>query len=298
MINFAHLPSIVPGFQRPEKELLGEIIGMRNKGIDDLPVIRGWYDDSELDELKATIDSQKPTDGIDHFFGMMDPVETWTMVGIIRAMQPSTIFEIGTGKGIVTKYLADAAPRDATVYTLDVLPTSLRSGATRWGVNLWNQGYVKHNDADVGSAYRRTDAEDKIQQLIGDVGRFDLSAYYGTMDIVLVDADHDFECQTKALREAFNLVSPGGLIAVDDYGRLHHLQGPLWSVLTTAMGEPSVLRTLDLPQGSKAWYHVADSKAEDITVRAPASCGLIVHPDIPEARRNYETWVRRGTELS
>jgi predicted O-methyltransferase YrrM len=300
MIDFAHLAQIVPGFKRPEPELLGEILGMRKKSTADIPRLEHCFSEEERGRLEAAIEANSP-EGDDPYFGMMDPVETWTMIGIIQAMEPKTIFEIGTGKGIVTKYFADATPDNARVYTLDVLPSDLRSGNTRWKVNRWNNNYVKHQDKDIGSAYKGTPAGEKIEQLIGDVGTFDFSPYYEKMDIVLVDADHDFEAQTHALREAFKLVSPGGLIAVDDYGRMHHLQGPMWSVQTTAMGEPKLLNALGFPQGSKAWYYLADSKPFDkpdsSNLVNAVSTGLILHPNVQKATRNYRNWVSEGTDL-
>jgi len=102
---------------------------------------------------------------------------------------------------------------EAQVFTLDLPPT----GKAELPLAANEQHYIK-KDAS-GLRYQGTDYEGKIVQLYGDSAKFDFSPYFGTMDLVFVDASHSYEYVLSDSRVARKLLGPaGGVIFWHDYG--------------------------------------------------------------------------------
>jgi len=120
--------------------------------------------------------------------------ELLTLAAICRYQKPKRIFEIGTYTGSSTLVMSLNASHETEILTLDLAPGDL-----------------------IGSAFRDTTQSSRIQQLYGNSLSFDFSAYNGTMDLVLVDANHSYECVKSDTEKAFALLRPGGVIVWDDY---------------------------------------------------------------------------------
>ena len=137
--------------------------------------------------------------------------ESAVLDALVRYLRPRTIFEFGTFLGTTTKLLADAAPTNAVIHTIDLpkldLPASLlpRScgGA---GTNL------------IGSKFRDDpEYEGRIVLHLCDLEHFDYSLYKGQIDFVFIDASHDYQDVLRDSRLALDILSPGGVIVWDDY---------------------------------------------------------------------------------
>lgn len=141
----------------------------------------------------------------------MDPFELYCLAAIANIRQPKTVFEFGTYDGATSLWLAKNLP-DARIFTLDLPPDLLGD----WEKTTLTTGSDGHNG--VGSRFRGTPYEARITQLLGDTRTFDYRDFLGRMDLVVVDADHSYECARSDTENALRLVSEDGVIVWDDFG--------------------------------------------------------------------------------
>jgi predicted O-methyltransferase YrrM len=139
----------------------------------------------------------------------MSPYERFCLQAIVMVHAPQRIFEIGTYDGSTTRRLALAAP-NARVFTLD-LPIDLAQSATVAD----ERDHVAAGR--IGDEFRGRPEEARITQLHGDSTTFDFTPYRGSIDLVLVDACHEYEYVRSDSRTALELVRPGGLVIWHDY---------------------------------------------------------------------------------
>jgi SAM-dependent methyltransferase len=142
------------------------------------------------------------------------------LIGLaVKAVGARRIFEIGTFEGGTTLLLADKAGEGAEVFTLD-LPES--EFAWTW--------------TEIGSKYRGAAAEPRIRQLSGDSLEFDFSPYDGSIDLVFVDAAHDYPHGIADSRTALRLVRPGGVILWHDFDE--HFPDLVHAIIEATAGLP------------------------------------------------------------
>lgn len=121
--------------------------------------------------------------------------------GIARALDPDLVFEFGTFTGRTTQLLATAAPR-AVVHTIDLpAPTS--------------------GEDVVGREYRGQPVASRVIQHRADSQAFDFSGLVGRVDLVFVDASHEYPNVVGDSESALGLVATGGTIVWDDYHPRH-----------------------------------------------------------------------------
>lgn len=135
---------------------------------------------------------------------------------LISALRARRIFEIGTFDGDTTRYMAEVASPEAHVWTIDLPPEYFTEGGL--------QGWFTAND--VGRAFHDAPEATRITQLRGDSTAYDYGSYWGTMDLVSVDAAHDYTHGLADSRTALRLVHPDGIVLWHDFtpqwGRLVH----------------------------------------------------------------------------
>ena len=151
-----------------------------------------------LSELFPGVDSTLVTTPVSELYRPRDMVvplpELLTLAGICRYLKPRRIFEIGTYTGSSTLVMAINSPHDTEIFTLDLEPSE-----------------------KIGSAFRKTSYSSKIRELYGNSLEFDYTPYAQSMDLVLVDANHSYECVRSDTEKAFELLRSGGVIVWDDY---------------------------------------------------------------------------------
>jgi predicted O-methyltransferase YrrM len=151
-------------------------------------------------------------------FKHVDRTDTWevplaellSLAALVRHRNPKQVFEIGTYLGSSTLVMAHNLPADGHITTLDLDP------ATR-SEYLRSLGYGTPPEFVPGQSFIGTPFAERITQVYGTSATFDFSPYYGTMDIVLVDADHTYAFVKADTEIAFKLLRPGGVIVWDDY---------------------------------------------------------------------------------
>ena len=151
-----------------------------------------------MTELFPGIDSVLVTTPVSELYRPRDMVvplpELLTLAAISRHIKPRRIFEIGTYTGSSTLEMAINTADETEILTLDLEPGE-----------------------KIGSAFRDTTHAAKIRQLYGNSLTFDYTPYEHSVDLVLVDANHSYECVSSDTEKAFTLLRPGGVIVWDDY---------------------------------------------------------------------------------
>ena len=142
------------------------------------------------------------------------------LTAAVKALQPRTIFEIGTFDGNTTRRLAEAAPENAIVHTLDLPEDAFDA----------TQGPESFRGSRVGECYSQSPAVGKIRQIRADATTFDFSPFGSGVDFVFVDAAHDYPHGLADSRNALAMVRPGGTIIWHDFE-------PYWSGLVQAICE-------------------------------------------------------------
>lgn len=155
-----------------------------------------------------------PLGDVEYRIFNMDPLERFCLGVISKIKQPATVFEIGTYDGATTLLLAKTAPT-AQVFTLD-LPREKYITPDRYGYPSPTTD-PPPSGADIGSRFRDTPEACRIVQLHGDSRRFDFSEYYGRVDLVVVDARHDYDAVCVDSENALRMAGSNGVVVWDDY---------------------------------------------------------------------------------
>ncbi|MFA5059065.1 MAG: class I SAM-dependent methyltransferase [Candidatus Omnitrophota bacterium] len=133
-----------------------------------------------------------------------------TLAAVCRRLSPNKIFEMGTYRGTSTLIMAMNISAQAKIFTLDIAPEARATHQHGTGVGGFS-------DYMAGDFFLKTPFAPKITQLFGDSRTFNFSSYYGTVDLVFVDADHTYKFVKSDSEHAFKLIRPGGVIIWDDY---------------------------------------------------------------------------------
>jgi predicted O-methyltransferase YrrM len=129
-----------------------------------------------------------------------------TLATLAKRVAPARVFEIGTFTGESTLLMAMNTPPATSIFTLDLPPPDPTARK-------------KHKPPSyiAGSAYAGSPHTSKITQLYGDSRTFDFGPWAGTIDLVLVDANHTYPFVKADSTTALRLLRPGGVIVWDDY---------------------------------------------------------------------------------
>ena len=145
-------------------------------------------------------------------YGGMSAQDLYALLRVVLWIKPKAIFEIGTFQGLTTAHLALNSA--AQIYTLD-LPQDMARDL---------EGYTPSDSAllqargQIGTFYREFNQNGRIRQLFGDSRTFDYAPYYGSIDLVLVDACHLYDYVLIDSRHAARLLGPRGVIVWHDFG--------------------------------------------------------------------------------
>jgi len=138
--------------------------------------------------------------------------EIYCLSCIARLKDARRIFEIGTFDGATTLQLARTCPQ-SQVFTLDLppdFPADFRASPVKDEVENVQSGGVGRRFAGAPEAAR-------IVQLYGDSRRFDYTPWQGTIDLVFVDACHEYEFALADSHTALKLLAPHGVVVWHDY---------------------------------------------------------------------------------
>jgi hypothetical protein len=159
-----------------------------------------------------------------------------------RAMNPKTIFEVGTYNGLSTAVFLLNASSDARIFTLD-LP--LDAGDTQGSLPADKSLIATRSLASVPQAL----GLHGYHQLLCDSMAFDPSPYLGSVDLGLIDGAHDLLHVHNDTVKMVRMMSENGVIFWHDYGG-RVLLGPLTSYLESLGKQCPLYR---IPDTNFAW---------------------------------------------
>ena len=143
--------------------------------------------------------------------------------GLVRHISAQSIWEFGTYTGSSTVVMAGALAEGGVVETID----------------LPGDGAPGRQADRIGEAIRaRPDLASRIVQHRCDLRQFDFRAWIGKVDLVFVDASHQYNDVLADSRIALELLSPGGVIVWDDYQAAH--PGVVRALTEVGIGYPLV----------------------------------------------------------
>jgi len=145
-------------------------------------------------------------------YGNVGVDELVILSAMTRSINPRTIFEFGRFDGLTTLCLAQSAPK-AKVYTLD-LPYG--------GSGSDHTGYAPNAPAVARNRWEREGVNNRIAEILMDSESFDPGAYLGgsligAIDLVFIDANHDYDHIRHDTDSALSMLSPGGVVIWHDY---------------------------------------------------------------------------------
>jgi predicted O-methyltransferase YrrM len=133
------------------------------------------------------------------------------LAGLVRAMEVTSAFEIGTFDGVTTWTLARNMS-SGVVNTLD-LPAGQAAELTLESTDVEVRGLLGSR------VYDELDHDVAIEQHWGDSASFDFGPFKGKCDLVYIDGAHSEPYVASDTRNAFDMVSSRGAIVWDDYWR-------------------------------------------------------------------------------
>lgn len=147
--------------------------------------------------------------------GNLSHYELYLLCALARRLRIGSALEFGTFNGLVTANLARNTSQETSLITLDLRPEDLAVLASP--LAFGEECYVKKAQIGEKLAHLTSAERGRVTQLFGDSAQLDLSAYYGRIDMVFVDASHQYEYVKHDSEEAFKLRSPSGIILWHDY---------------------------------------------------------------------------------
>jgi len=153
--------------------------------------------------------------------------EVVSIIYLLKKINPKKVFELGTFNGLTTLNMAINTAADAVVYTID-LPQAM-IGDVKLQLEMSDKNYIRK--AESGRLFKGKSYAKKIVQLFGDTAQYDFSQFYGTIDMVFIDASHSYEYVKNDSLIALKLLrGKKGLILWHDYGGS-------WDGVTKALNE-------------------------------------------------------------
>jgi hypothetical protein len=140
--------------------------------------------------------------------------EQIVLARLAETMQPKTLFEFGTFDGRSALNLIAHSPQDSHLFTLDLPVEQIND--TKLPLVPGERIYIEKPES--GTRFLGVEYAKRITRLYGDSATFDFSPYFGTIDMVFIDASHAYENVRSDTRNAMKLLRPsGGLIVWHDY---------------------------------------------------------------------------------
>jgi hypothetical protein len=148
-------------------------------------------------------------------WGNVSIEELCKMCLIVTFLQPKKVLEIGTYNGMTTLQIALNAP-GAEVYTLD-LPEEIASNLEMSALDTLISKHFKERFGTAIGSYFKDRKDVNVIQLLGDSATFDYSILGGKVDLIFIDAAHDYENKKVDSENAFGLIAKGGVILWHNY---------------------------------------------------------------------------------
>jgi predicted O-methyltransferase YrrM len=136
---------------------------------------------------------------------------------IVKFLQPKRMLEIGTYNGMTTLQMALNAPKDCVTYTLD-LPDEQIAAIELSKLDSLVSKFFKNKFGTKTGSYFLGRKDVSIIQKLGDSSTFDYDELgKEKMDLIFIDAGHDYRNKKIDSENAFRLVNKNGVIIWHNY---------------------------------------------------------------------------------
>ena len=136
---------------------------------------------------------------------------------IVKFLQPKRMLEIGTYNGMTTLQMALNAPADCVTYTLD-LPEDVMGALELSKIDTLIAKIFKERFGTKTGSYFTGRKDVNIVQKLGDSATFDYSTLGSEkMDLIFIDAAHDYANKKIDTEHAFRLINKNGVILWHNY---------------------------------------------------------------------------------
>lgn len=176
-------------------------------------------------------------------WGNISVEEVCKIALITKFLKPRKIFEFGTYNGMTTLQLALNAPKDSVVYTLD-LPIDTSPQIPLSKIDSLVAKHFKDKLGTKTGSYFRGRKDIKVHQILQDSSTFNPSPYKNSVDLIFIDAAHDYENKRIDSENALFMLRRGGVIIWHNYADV---------------GCPDVTKYLYQLSASKKIYHLKNT---------------------------------------
>jgi len=147
-------------------------------------------------------------------------IETVAKVALMcKFLQPKKIFEFGTYNGMTTRQMVLNTPAETQIYTLDLPPGSAQK--THFQLSKLDQivsdVFLDKFGNTIGSYFKDAAEQTKITQIFADSSDYDYTPYKKQIDLIFIDAAHDYENKKSDSENALKMLTDDGLIIWDNY---------------------------------------------------------------------------------
>jgi len=135
---------------------------------------------------------------------------------MVKFLKPKKILEIGTYNGMTTLQMALNAPSECITYTLD-LPEETQASLQHTTFDDYVAKHFRKKFGTTTGSYFKKRVDLNIKQLWGDSAIFDYSVVGDKIDIIFIDAAHDYKNKSIDTENALRLLATNGLIIWHNY---------------------------------------------------------------------------------
>lgn len=149
-------------------------------------------------------------------YGNLSYTEVMTICLLIQDTKPKAIFEFGTFNGVTTLQMALNSRDDCRIFTLN-LPAS--GAETAMALGKYSRDKLLHPaNAGTATVFDQEPEAVKIEQLLGDSATFDFSRFKRSVDLVFIDACHEYDYVKCDTENALKMIAKsGGVILWHDF---------------------------------------------------------------------------------
>lgn len=135
---------------------------------------------------------------------------------IVKFLKPKRIFEFGTYNGMTTLQMALNAPKNCQIYTLDLPKNTLPQIPLSRIDILVAKHFQNIYRTETGSYFaKRKDIN--IIQILQDSATFESTSFKNSIDLIFIDAAHDYKNKKNDSENALMMLKKGGVIIWHNY---------------------------------------------------------------------------------